>query len=216
MKIHIIIFLLLSISLSAQDNDTQTAVQQQQQKEKNGWDYYAEGNYLASIKSLEEEKKLFPGRINIYIILGWNYRALRNYSEMEKASMDGYAINPRHIHVLKNLGEALYFQNKFSEAVKYFDKYLRINNDWNDNNTNLIYGYMGISYLRTGSLYKADLALSTSNMLRTGNIQILLSLAEVNEKLSKKEKSIAYYEEVLKYDPVNAAAKTAISRIQGS
>ncbi len=186
----------------------------QPRKQKDGWDLYAEGNYTASIKALDEEKKQFPTRINIFIILGWNYKAIKNYKEMEKISLEGFALNPTHINVLKNLGEAYFFQGKYQDAIKQFEKYLKIRNDWNDPNTHLIYTYLGTSYFHTGYLFKADLALSTANSGKSNNVQTLLLLAEINEKLEKKEKAISYYEKALIVDPINNTAKTAISRLK--
>jgi len=84
----------------------------------------------------------------------------------------------------------------------------------NDPNTHLIYTYLGTSYFHTGYLFKADLALSTANSGKSNNVQTLLLLAEINEKLEKNDKAISYYEKVLIIDPINNAAKTAISRIK--
>ena len=137
-KILIInLFFLFTLTLFAQDATTPAAAPANNApaapvqttpavRQKNGWDYYSEGNYHASIRSLEEERKLFPGRINIYIILGWNYKALKDYPEMERISIEGYNINPIHVNILKNLGEACYFQNKYNDSIKYFEKYAKI------------------------------------------------------------------------------------------
>jgi hypothetical protein len=53
-------------------------------KKMNGWDYYAAGRYRESINALKQEKNQYPDRINIYVIMGWDYLELRNFSEMEK------------------------------------------------------------------------------------------------------------------------------------
>lgn len=226
-----IIFIFISASLFSQDLTTDKkavtgesagSVQQQTQtqtvgtvkKDRDGWDYYAEGNYTASIKALEEEKKLFPTRINIYIILGWNYKILKNYQEMEKVSLEGYSLSPTHINILRNLGEAYFYQNKFVESIKYLEKYLKYKNRWDDPSTYQIYYLAGYAYLKTGSLYKADVALSASNYVKPNNVQNLLALGEVNEKLSKVDVAISLYESVLKIDPVNADAKNGLLRLK--
>lgn len=207
---------LLSLSILYSQDATGDRVPQQQavRKQKNGWDYYSEGNYLASIRSLEEEKKQFPGRINIYIILGWNYKALKNYQEMERVSIEGYNINPTHVNILRNLGEACYFQGKYNDSTKYFEKYLKTKNKWTDPNTYLIYFYLGYSYYRIGAYYRADVALSASNIARPNNVQNLLLLGNVNEKLEKKERAANYYEAVLKLDPENKEALSSLGRFK--
>ncbi len=183
-------------------------------RKKNGWDYYSEGNYHASIRSLEEERKLFPGRINIYIILGWNYKALKDYPEMERISIEGYNINPIHVNILKNLGEACYFQNKYSDSIKYFEKYAKIKNKWQDPYTYSMYYYLGDSYYNIGAYYKADTALSAANILKPNNVQNLLLLGKVNEKLKNYKQAMKHYEALLKLEPANMEARNAYEQLK--
>lgn len=221
-KIAIInLFLLITLTIFAQDaaapaaeNTTPAQPAAPVVRQKNGWDYYSEGNYHASIRALEEERKLFPGRINIYIILGWNYKALKDYPEMERISIEGYNINPINVNVLKNLGEACYFQNKYSDSIKYFEKYSKIKNKWVDSYTYLMYYYLGDSYYHVGAYYKADTALSAANTLRPNNVQNLLLLGKVNEKLKNNKQAMKYYETLLKIEPANAEARSAYDQLK--
>ena len=214
------LFLLFSFMLFAQEETAPAATTPAQPaapvvRQKNGWDYYSEKNYHASIRALEEERKTFPGRINIYIILGWNYKALKDYPEMERISIEGYNINPIHVNVLKNLGEACYFQNKYSDSIKYFEKYSKVKkNKWADPYTYSMYYYLGDSYYHVGAYYKADTALSAANALKPNNVQNLLLLAKVNEKLKNNKQAMKYYEALLKIEPANVDARNAYEQLK--
>ena len=73
------------------------------------------------------EIKTIPGLdydSNVYVILGWDYRQLRRYKEMEEISLEGLKVNSTDIRLVRNLGESYYFQNSFLNAVKEFEKYI--------------------------------------------------------------------------------------------
>lgn len=193
-------------------NQTSTATNDTK-RQKNGWEYFTEGRYTESINALLEEKKYYPERINIYVILGWDYRELKKYEEMEKISLEGLKIKEDDTRIIRNLAEALFFQKKYNDATIYFQKYLSFTYKTNDFYIPTLYYYLGVSLLNTGSLNKADIALSTAKYYQPKNINVLLALAETKEKLKDYETALKMYNEVLTISPGNSKALEAISKI---
>ncbi|MBN2546400.1 MAG: hypothetical protein JXB50_11430 [Spirochaetes bacterium] len=197
-------------SLSETNNQTNKT---EVKRKKNGWDYFEEGRYIDSINALLEEKKYFPDRINIYVILGWDYREIKNYIEMERISFEGLRINSEDVRIIKNLAEAYYFQKKYSEAIPYFQKYLSVKYKTNDIYIQTLYYYLGICFFNNNNLYKADISLSTARYFQPNNINILLLLAETKEKLKDYDKSLKLYNNALILSPNNQTALDGINRI---
>lgn len=191
-----------------------TEVTSTENKKKNGWEYFVEGKYLDSINALLEEKKYYPERINIYVILGWDYRELKRYEEMEKISLEGLAIKNDDKRVIKNLAEALFFQEKYQDAIVYLQKYIALSYKTEDIHIPSIYYYLGVSFLNLNNYNKADIALSTAKFYQPKNINILLALGQVKEKLKDYDNALKFYKEVISLSPNNNKALEAIKRIE--
>jgi tetratricopeptide (TPR) repeat protein len=180
MKIFIFIFfnMLIINLLFSQDNTGDAAVVK---KITNGWDYYNAGKYKESLQSLDIEKKQFPERINIYVIMGWDYRELKDFVDMERISNEGIKLQPTNYYLIKNLADALYYQNKYYDCIGMYEKYLKYKNNWNDVNVPYAYYYLGVSYYYLKYFKKADIALSAANHFMPKNYNTLILLAEVKE-----------------------------------
>jgi tetratricopeptide (TPR) repeat protein len=181
--------------------------------EKNGWDYYQEGRYLESVNALKKEKEYFPGRINIYVILGWDYKMLKSYNEMEKISLEGLNISSDDTRVIYNLIEAYIYQNKFEQAIDAIEKYIFLTYQRVDQNVAMIYYYLGMCYYNLNQFRKSDIAFSTANYYKPDNTDILLKLAIINEKLGEKSKAKNFYSKVIIKMPNNQEALDGLKRV---
>ncbi len=182
--------------------------------EKNGWELYLEGKYFESIKALEKEKKSYPERTNIYVIEGWDYKYLNNFIEMERISLEGLKMDSEDSRITINLAEAYYFQNKYSQAIPVFEKYLSKRYNINDQAIQKIYFYLGDCYYNIKYYRKADIALCTAYYFIKNDVQIILKLALVNENLANKDKSIELLKKVLTMEPENKIAKEILTRLE--
>ena len=209
--LQVLIITLFSSFVYCQDNTADTVRRNEQ---KNGWHYYAEGKYRKSLEYLEAERKEYPNRINIFIIMGWDYRELKQFSQMENISLEGLKINPTDVRIIKNLAEAYFYQSKFQKAIDSFEKYLKYRYQKNDPYLASIYYFLGYSYLKTDSYHKADIALSTANYYKKNNLLTYVYLGETNEKLEKYNKAVEYYNLALKLQPGNKIANEGIVRVQ--
>ena len=181
---------------------------------KNGWELYQEGRYYDSIIYLRAEMRRFPQRINIYVILGWDYRQLRRYKEMEDISFEGLKIIPSDIRLIRNLGESYYFQNKFLNAVKEFEKYISYRYDKNDSYLPTIYYYLGVCFYNLKSFRKADIAISTARYYNPDDKNINLYLGKIKFELKQFEKAEKSFNDVLKNFPNNTDAIEGLKRIK--
>ncbi len=181
---------------------------------KNGWELYQDGRYYDSIIKLREEMNNFPARVNVYVIMGWDYRQLRRYKEMEEVSLNGLKLNSNDIRLLRNLGEAYFFQNKFSNAINEFQKYISLRYNKNDSFVSTVYYYLGVCFYNLGSFRKADIALSTANYYQQNEYKTILLLGKIMIEFNKYDKAEKYFNEVLKLSPNNSDALEGLKRIK--
>jgi len=183
-------------------------------QKKNGWNFYEEGRFIDSINALQEERKYFPDRINIYVILGWDYKEVKNFAEMEKISLEGLKFSNDDARIIKNLAEAYFLQNKHNEAIPQFQKYIFLKNNTNDPYIQTIYQFLGMSYYHTNQLYKADIALSTARFYQKNSVNILITLADIKEKQKDYNMALKYYNEALKLAPSNTQVIDGLNRVK--
>ncbi|MCG8570427.1 MAG: tetratricopeptide repeat protein, partial [Spirochaetes bacterium] len=133
---------------------------------------------------------------------------------MEKISLEGLNIKPSDIRLLKNLGEAYFFQNKYAKTVDTFEKYLKYSYQTNDTYLPTLYYYLGYSYLQLKSYYKADIAMSMAQHFKKNNILHYIYLGQINEQLDNKKKAYQFFQTALKMDPNNSTAQEALDRLK--
>lgn len=220
-KLIVIIFLFSFFNLfsldNTSDNNTNSNLESENniKKTKNGWDYYSEGRYRESIAALELEKKYFPERINIYVIMGWCYRELKEFNNMEKISLEGLKFQLTDSRVHRNLAEAYFFQGKYSQAIDSFQNYLKYKySPGSDPYLATLYYYLGISYYNTEQFRKADISLSLANFLRRNNQEIIYYLALTKEKLKEYNKSFNLYSLLLKINPGHQKGIEGLDRVK--
>lgn len=206
--VFILLFLCLTQAFYSQDMTGDVKV-------KNGWDYYSEGNYRKSLEALQTEKRYFPDRVNIYVISGWNYRELKEFGNMEATSLEGLKYQPTDSRLHRNLGEAYYYQNKYSDAVRTFETYLKYKyQPKNDAYLPTVYYYLGVCYLNLKQYRKADICFSYSKYYTPNNSQTILFLAECKENLAEYDKAYKFYEESLRLKPNNTKGLEGLNRLK--
>ncbi|OHD08401.1 MAG: hypothetical protein A2086_08665 [Spirochaetes bacterium GWD1_27_9] len=205
----IFIFLCVFVIVNAQDNTTDTTPVK---KTMNGWDFFSAGRYQDSLKVLDDEKKNFPDRINIYVIMAWDYRELKNFTAMESVSLEGLKIQPTDARILKNLAEAYHFQKKYSDAVVAFEKYIKYKFSWNDPYLPFAYYYIGVCYYYLRNYRKADIALATSNHYSPKNYNTIILFAEVKEILGEFKAAFNLFTQANQIQPNTQRALDGIGR----
>ncbi len=181
---------------------------------RNGWDLYLNKRYSESIYLLKDEMRRFPDRINIYVILGWDYKELKRYKEMEEISSAGLKINSLDIRLVKNLGESYFFQNEYFKAIKELEKYISYKYNSNDSFIATAYYYIGICFYNLQSYRKADIALSTSRFYQPNNYKLLHLLGKTKIELKEYEKARKYLNDTLKINPNNNEVIEDLKRIK--
>ncbi|HPO49934.1 MAG TPA: hypothetical protein PLO89_06370 [Spirochaetota bacterium] len=209
-KIFFCILICASIfTVNAQDRTSDAP-----KKNMNGWDYYSAGRYQDSLNALIKEKKIFPDRINIYVIMAWNYRELKNYTEMETISLEGLKYQPTDTRILKNLAEAYFFQKKYQDSANTFEKYIKYKFSWNDPYLSYSYYYLGICYYYLQHYRKADIALSTAIYYVPKNFNTLILLAEIKEILGEFNKARSLFVKAGQIAPNNKRVNDGLARIK--
>jgi tetratricopeptide (TPR) repeat protein len=200
---------LVTFNVFSVDN---TPDQVQPKKQMNGYDLWSAGKFKESIQNLEAEKKQFPDRSNIYVIMAWDYRDLRDFTSMENISLEGLKISTNDARMLKNLGEAYHAQKRYSEAAATFEKYLKYKNTWSDPYIPYAYYYIGVDYFYLNQNRKADIALSSANHYNPKNYNTLILLAEIKEKLGEFKNSFNLFTQANQIQPNTQRALDGIAR----
>jgi tetratricopeptide (TPR) repeat protein len=204
------IFLLLTINLFVFGVDNTPDAQPK--RTLNGYELWSAGKYKESIQTLDAEKKQFPDRSNIYVILAWDYRDLRDFVSMENISLEGLKAFPNDSRIFRNLAEAYHFQKKYVESAATFEKFLKFKNGWSDQYIPYAYYYLGVSYFYLNQNRKADVALSTANHFIPKNYNTLILLAEIKEKLGDFKMSFNLFTQANQIQPNTQRALDGIAR----
>jgi tetratricopeptide (TPR) repeat protein len=178
----------------------------------NGWDLYSAGRYKESIQTLEMERKSFPDRINIYVIMAWDYSKLQDFVNMERISLEGLKYQPTDSRILRNLGEAYYFEKKYFDSAVTFEKFLKYKYTWNDQYMPYAYYYLGVCYYNLKYFRKADIALSTANYFLPKDYNTIILMADVKEILGEFKTSFNYYTLANQIQPNTQRALEGIER----
>ncbi len=78
------------------------------------------GDKEAGIAHFEHARVLYPDRMELILNLSAVYINTKHYTEAEKQAREGLAIIPGHSVLLKTLGNALYLQTKYQEALSAY------------------------------------------------------------------------------------------------
>lgn len=145
-------------------------------KELMGYTYYSMkmwNNAIAYFESVEDSS-IFFFNYDLYFMLAWSYGKIKEHKTEELYYRKALEINPNDINCLNNLGYSLYLQKKYSEAIGYFEKCLKIDSS---------YGYAANNYIRV--LIALGRNKDAKLFVKSGKYKISRELIKRVEKLDK-------------------------------
>ena len=217
------IFILFSLSgfeiFSQQNNDNQANIENNQENQdskqdegKDGYILWKERKYEESIIKLKEEIISFPQRIDIYVIMGWDYLALRQYNNALDISKKGLAVSPNDNRLHLNLGESYFNLRQYNSSVYHLQKYLAANPQ--SYKKAYIFFLMGLAYYRLKQYNLADISLSTAIYYKPNSARYITQLGLIKEKLNENKKALSFFEKALVLNPGNLDALNGKKRIE--
>ena len=194
------------------DNTSQDNQNSKQDEDKDGYILWKERKYEQSIAKLKEEIVAFPQRIDIYVIMGWDYLALRQYSNALDISKKGLAISPNDSRLHLNLGETYFNLRQYNPSVYHLQKYLAANPQ--SYKKAYIYFLMGLAYYRLKHYHLADISLSTAIYYKPNSARYITQLGLIKEKLNENKKALTFFEKALILNPGNLDALNGKKRVE--
>ena len=112
--------------------------------------------------------------------------------------------------VLYNLGNALFMQDKFEEAVDAYNKALAINE------STLCHYNIAVAYQDMEQLDKAAEHYQKAIDMDNANVEAYLSLGDILIKLNRNEEALQCFTAVLEQEPDNLDAREYYDRLKSA
>jgi len=160
---------------------------------------YRANRFAESVKVCLQELAVSPNNIDSYVVMGWSYLRLQQYSDAMTAGQKASALNPNDPRVIQILGEADVFLGKIDDALKSLEQYvvLRPGGD----RIGRVYWLMGECYIRLKEFQNADIAISAAVYYEQNNAVWWARLGYARELGNSLKWASDAYSRALKLDP---------------
>ena len=160
---------------------------------------YRANRFVESVKVCLQELAVSPNNIDSYVVMGWSYLRLQQYSDAMTAGQKASALNPNDPRVIQILGEADVFLGKIDDALKSLEQYvvLRPGGD----RIGRVYWLMGECYILLKEFQNADIAISTAVYYEQNNAVWWARLGYARELGNSLKWASDAYSRALKLDP---------------
>ncbi|MCL2126733.1 MAG: tetratricopeptide repeat protein, partial [Treponema sp.] len=156
---------------------------------------YRQGNYQRAIQICREEIDADSAGMDSYVVMCWSLIALGRYDDALRYARTGRNLSRYDERIVEVLGEIYYYQGNNSEALQYFQEYVRLAPS--GQRIENVYYFIGEIYIRMGKFRHADIALSTAVHWLPGNASWWTRLAFARENAGDLMEAVAAYERAL-------------------
>lgn len=122
---------------------------------------YMAGEYEDAILICEQELEETPKSMDSYTVLSWSLIELGRYEEALEYARRGLQISRGDYRIIEVVGEALFYQSQFIEALGYFEEYIVLALP-DEKRIDDVYYFMGECYINLKEYNNADVALTTA------------------------------------------------------
>ena len=89
-----------------------------------GANAYEQENFQTAASYYSKSIKINPKNEQAHIGKGKALLRLKSYSQAKKHFITAFQLNPERIEIFQFIGNALFYENNFSEAITFYEKYL--------------------------------------------------------------------------------------------
>ena len=160
---------------------------------------YRANKFAEAVKVTQQELAVTPSNLDSYVVMGWSYLRLQQYSDALAAGEKAFALNPNDPRLIQIVGEAEVFLGKIDDALKNLQQYvvLRPGGD----RIGRVYWLMGECYIRLKEYQNADIAISTAVYYEQNNAVWWARLGYARELGNSLKWASDAYSRALKLDP---------------
>jgi tetratricopeptide (TPR) repeat protein len=117
-------------------------------------------------------------------------------------------LHPDHVQAMNNIGNIFLIRGDLNNAIDHYRKAVKLNDKYVESHYNL-----GVSLFRKGDFEGAEKHLFRATELDPSLAIAFFDLGNVYEAQSKIKLAIAAFEQVLKLEPSNIAAKNKVAKL---
>jgi len=156
---------------------------------------FRDGEFERSIQICRDEIAENPNNIESHVVIAWSLMALGRHQEALDYSTAGRRLSRYDIRIIRNLGETYFFLGRNNEALAHFREFISLAPT--GTRVELIYYFMGETYIRMGRFRRADIALTTAVHRLPGNALWWARLGYARENAGDLLEAVIAYERAL-------------------
>lgn len=170
--------------------------------------YRKQGKITEALAAYQKALEIDPRSKEGHFGLGIVYASQQQYTDAEASYQKALAIDPRYEEAYTNLGAILMAQKKTADAIVAYRKALAINPSFPDANYNL-----AIALSEQGNAQEAIAAYQRTISIVPGFIPARLNLGLLLHQAGNLDEAQDQFEAVLRLDPTNPAARSALQQM---
>lgn len=175
---------------------------------------YRRGNYERAVRICQDEIAANTGNLDSYVVICWSLVALNRYEDALPFARTARGLSRYDARVTEILGEIHYYLGRNNDALKYFQEYVTMSPE--GQRIELVYFFIGETYIRLGKFRHADIAFSTALHWTPGNAAWWSRLAYARESAGDFSEAARAYERALELDAQLADARRGLDRVRQS
>lgn len=175
-----------------------------------GETHLAQGLFYDAERDFIRVLAFHPNHVQALHKLGMIYMQQENMIKAEEMFRTLVKVKKSPVY-FSNLALSLYHQQKYEEAVKYYEKAIKL-----DDKRAARYVNLALVYNKMGKTQKSLKNLEKASSLDPRNTEYLFMLARLLEDLNRKKEAIVIYERVLYCEPYNEEAKRAVEQLKSA
>ncbi len=170
--------------------------------------YFRIGQFERAIDNFRQALALKPDDVFAAINIANCYLQLNQVGEAEKFLLEFINKGFPDSQIYFLLGNIKFFEQKYEEAIKYYQECLNLNP-----NSASAYNALGAVYFQLGEITKAEENLNQALKFNPELTNVNYNLAQVFEARGMIDKAIEFYQEELKHSPKHFKAAFNLARL---
>jgi radical SAM superfamily enzyme YgiQ (UPF0313 family)/Tfp pilus assembly protein PilF len=146
--------------------------------------YYALRQYNAAIKHANNARKILPGEIEVYLLLGSCYEETKRYNEAVEVYKKAKTFSTNNSDLYLGLGRTYYNLRQYEEAIKAANKTIELN--YREGNIHL---FLGFCYEKIKQYKKAIEELKKARKINPEECRLNLSLSNCYRNIGQIEQA---------------------------
>ena len=160
----------------------------------------------------DEGLRMAAGDAEILYQAAQFFLAVHDIERAEQLFRTAASIRPNNLYILIGLGQSLFAQERYDEAVEIFEQAEAIQTgDWQDA---VAHVWLGRTYVKSGQLEEALREFEMAAQLHPADSDNFVRLGDAYQLIGEEDKALEAYRQALSVNPVNEWALKRISDLQ--